>query len=166
LLALRGVYKVDGRVIGVVIMEEQDSKAMSKLFFKTVGKLFCIELNYVARIINLVELQSMPGAPSYFKGFLNLHQKEIPVIDLAERLGFKDNPEYNLNTLIVLCESAGKNLGLIVDAVLNIESIAAENLQEQELFKGESVKYLRGIINTPQGDALLLNMDNLFKLDF
>ena len=147
-------------------MEEQDNKETLKLFFKSAGKLFCLEINYVMRIINLVELQSVPGTPSYFKGFLNLHQKEIPVIDLAERLGFKDKPEYNLDTLIILCKSADANMGLIVDEVLNIESIAKAGLQEQELFVGESVKYLHGIIPTPQGDALLLHMDNLFKLDF
>jgi purine-binding chemotaxis protein CheW len=144
-------------------MKEAESQ---KLFFKVLEKLLCFDISYVERIISLVELQSVPGSPPYFKGFLNLHQKEIPIVGLAECLGFEAKSNYSLDTLIILCEHEGKNMGLIVDEVLGIESIAQDALQKSELFKGEAGKYLNGIITTPNGDALLLDMDSLFKLEY
>jgi len=135
------------------------------LHFKILNHLLCIELNNIERVIKLVELQTVPGAPAYFKGLLNLAGTEIPVIDIGERLGFETQTIYTLNTPIIICKLKDKRMGLIVEDVVGIESLSEKKLQMSEVLEKSSHRFIQGSLITEQGDALLLNIDSLFDLN-
>ncbi|MBU1629218.1 MAG: chemotaxis protein CheW, partial [Gammaproteobacteria bacterium] len=58
---------------------------------------FCIDISYIKQLVDLVFLQTVPGTPIYFKGLMNFHGQEIPVIDLATYLNISNKDQYDLN---------------------------------------------------------------------
>jgi purine-binding chemotaxis protein CheW len=145
---------------------ESTNKQLQVLQFVTHGHLFCVDLFKVTQIIDFVALQTVPGAPQYFKGLLDFHGQDIPVVDLGERLGIKCESKYTLETPIVICKDGSKHIGLIIDEIVGVETIEDTDLQMQELLQHGFATFLQGTLKTKKGDSLLLNLDKVCKFDF
>lgn len=78
---------------------------------------FCIDVCFVEKIIQLPELEMLPGAPDEVAGLLNYKGKVIAVYDMAMLMGIDRNEAYSLNTMVVICAHDGKAIGLIVDSI-------------------------------------------------
>ena len=139
-------------------------EALQVLQFKLRGRIFCLEIANVMRVIHFIDLKPVPGMPSYVKGLFNLHGEEMPIIDLAERIKMGGESNYALNTPIILCEHQSKHFGLIVEEVLGVEFIRLEDIQMKELLQDNLETYLLGALTTDYGDILLLNIDELSKI--
>ena len=87
----------------------------------------------VREIIRLCELTSVPQMPEYIKGVLNLRGKIIPVCDLRLKfkLGSSANSEHTCIVVVEvkLCEKSATPMGLIVDAVEEVVSIAPSDIE-------------------------------------
>ncbi|OGT22667.1 MAG: hypothetical protein A3C55_01955 [Gammaproteobacteria bacterium RIFCSPHIGHO2_02_FULL_42_13] len=144
--------------------DKPSDEGLKVLQFKLRGRIFCLEIANVLRVIHFVNLKSVPGMPSYVKSLFNLHGEEMPIIDLAERINMGGESKYTLNTPIILCEHQSKHFGLIVEEVLGVEFIRLEDLQMKELLQDNLETYLLGALTTDYGDILLLNIDKLSKI--
>lgn len=142
-----------------------DDALFHALKFYTKDQLFCIDLAYVEKVIQFVALHQVPHVPPYFKGFLNLHGQEMPVIDVAERLGFETNTIYTLDTPIILCQEQDKPIALIAENVSGIEELNRSLLQMQDILQQEKEGLLEGALVTSEGDALLIRLSSFFHLE-
>ena len=79
----------------------------------------------VQEIIRMVGIQPIPGTREDLEGTINLRGRMVPVVDLRKRFGVED-PPYEVRTRILIIGFGGKPLGLIVDDVLNVVEVAAE----------------------------------------
>ncbi len=120
----------------------------------------CIDLTYVDRVVSLVALQAVPGAPIYFAGLLNLSGRNIPVIDLGLRLGMERPEPYTADTPIIVCTAGADMLGVIVNDVNGMEWVHSSDLQLGSMM-GEGNPLLNASINTDRGMALLLDIDSV-----
>ena len=81
---------------------------------------------------------------------------------LADILGF-ESPQPNDKETILIIESDGKTLGLVVDRLLGDQDILQKKLSAP-LYK---VKNISGITNLASGElCLVLNMQDIIKYDF
>lgn len=94
----------------------------------------CMDLDYVKKVLPLIQLETVPSSPTYLTGLMNLAGKSIPVIDLALRLGLKRNELYTLDNQILLCSDGTNEIGLIVDNVIGLANVSEEELQMRSDF--------------------------------
>ncbi len=70
----------------------------------------------------------MPRAPGFVRGVINLRGVVLPIIDLADRLGFAP-AEPTPRHVIIVAQTGRQMVGLLVDAVSDIIAAPAEKLQ-------------------------------------
>ena len=139
----------------------------------TVGRqVYGLPVANVARIIEMVTITRLPGAPDNIKGIINVQGKNVPVMDLRHRFGLPHQP-YGLYTPIILANTgSNKMLGLIVDTVDDVIHVAHKNLEttktimlpgiEQQI-AGQAA-YLAGVANINQHMVVVLNGRSLLTL--
>lgn len=119
-----------------VLEQEEDTMLGQYLDFSVDREVYGIGIRYVTEIIGMQPVSTIPEAPEYIKGIINLRGKIIPVIDM--RLKFKKEPAgYTDRTCIIVMELEGKSAGLIVDSVSEVMTMSDENIAAPpELGKG------------------------------
>jgi purine-binding chemotaxis protein CheW len=123
----------------------------------------------VREIIKMMDITEVPQVPSHVKGVINLRGKVIPVVDLRLTFGFPSR-EYDERTCIIVAEvtlEEGKVLmGMVVDAVSEVLSIAPDEIEDTPNFGGRiSTEYLRGLAKVRGRVKILLDIDRVFAGD-
>ncbi len=67
---------------------------------------------------------ALPRAPGFVRGVINLRGVVLPIIDLADRLGFAP-AEPTPRHVIIVAQTGRQIVGLLVDAVSDIIAMAA-----------------------------------------
>jgi len=131
------------------------------LRFKILELDACIALEHVVKVFPLMELQTVPDAPGYVKGLMNLRGSSVPVLDLAERLGIaRPSVPYTIDTPILLCEAMNKRFGLIVDEVLGVVTAERESFQLRSEFQ-DGVQFFTAVVNGGNNPALLVDVERI-----
>jgi purine-binding chemotaxis protein CheW len=124
-----------------------------------------IEILKVREIFGCMEITAIPRTPHYVKGVLNLRGQVISVVDLRLKFGMEE-AERTEETCIIVVETtaAGRkvSIGLIVDKVSEVMSIAEENIEDAPNF-GMSVdaQFIRGMGKTGSSVKILLDIDKV-----
>ena len=71
---------------------------------------------------------ALPRAPGFVRGVINLRGVVLPIIDLAERLGFAP-AEPTPRHVIIVAQTGRQVVGLLVDAVSDIIAMPADKVQ-------------------------------------
>ena len=137
--------------------------AQEVLHFRISGMQLCVPLDYVYKVLPLMTLQSVPGAPPYLSGLMNLHGDSIPVLDLAMRLGHKSSQSYTLDTPILLCGSGKRRAGLIISEVCYVRNIENKERQMTDLLKEGDLPFL-AVFNTDDGLSLMLDIQRVLDM--
>lgn len=133
------------------------------LCIRVADMVFCLELEQVERVLSLVLLQPVPQGPDCLAGLMDLHGRNIPVIDLGARLELADIPAYTADTPLIICKHELQEAGLIVSEVLGIEPIRREQMTEE--FDQSRTLFLASV-NTRHGLALLLDLEQALEVDW
>lgn len=89
---------------------------------------YCVDIMSVREIRGWTPATQLPHSPAFVRGVINLRGAVLPIIDLAARLGFPATDPSERNVIIV-AQMEGQLFGLLVDAVSDIMSITADDLQ-------------------------------------
>ena len=128
-----------------------------------------VPVRKVREIVKLAPITAVPQVASWVKGVINLRGKVIPVIDL--RLKFSlPAVEYMERTCIIVVEVVMREstvlMGIIVDSVSDVMSIAADELEETPRFgSGASSPYVDGLAKIKGAVKILLNLDHVCGAD-
>ena len=143
--------------------EIEDAQNGKYLEFLIDTEAYGIPIRYVTEIIGMQAVNSLPEAPSYVKGIINLRGKIIPVIDMHCRLN-KREMQYTDRTCIVVVETDRLTIGLIVDSVTEVLAIDEKDFAPPPKIKtADSNGYLSGIEKVNAQVRLLLDCDRLFN---
>lgn len=106
---------------------------VSLLTFKVAGQTYGIPVSNVVRIIEMVTITALPGAPDCIQGIINVHGKAVPVADLRRYFGLPQ-VAYTLHTPIILVhvDNGLHTMGLVVDAVDQVLDAPSEGLETTE----------------------------------
>ncbi len=142
-------------------LEVEDTQKGKFLTFLLGKEVYAIEIKFVIEIIGIQPITELPQSPEYVKGIINLRGKIIPVIDV--RLKFKKKPmEYNDRTCIIVVEVRDIFVGLIVDNVSEVLTIADEDIAPPpNINKGIENKYIKAIGKVGNGVKLILDCEKL-----
>jgi purine-binding chemotaxis protein CheW len=124
-----------------------------------------LDIASVLEIIREQVVTPVPRAPSFVRGVINLRGRIIPVVDLRGRLGMPET-EPTKDSRIIVAESGGTRIGLIVDSVSEVVMVPLESVEATpEVAAGEDAEYLRSIAKLGGRLVLLLELDGLFGQD-
>lgn len=123
-----------------------ESNAEYKIVTFTLGKqLFGIDMASLIEIREWEQPTPLPGVPAYIKGVTNLRGNVVPVVGLAERLGWSPSVLHARSCILVV-NIAGKQAGFLVDEVNDIVAIAHDAVQGPPEMEGGEQNMLIGLV--------------------
>ena len=113
--------------------------------FRVGRETFGVPIAMVHEIVRVPEITSVPDAPDYVEGVINLRGKIIPVIDLRKRFGEKEITSTKKNRILV-AEVDEKRVGLIVDAASEVLKIPPSEIDAPpNVFEEGELNYVTGV---------------------
>lgn len=91
-------------------------------------RMFGIDMSMLIEIREWEEPTPLPKVPSHIKGVSNLRGTVIPIVGLAERLGWEPSAIHSRSCILVV-SLAGQQAGFFVDEVADIVSINDTQVQ-------------------------------------
>ena len=109
-------------------VEHQASGAREYITFRIGSQFYCVDIMSVREIRGWTPATQLPRAPGFVRGVINLRGVVLPIVDLADRLGFAPT-EPTARHVIIVAQTGRQVVGLLVDAVSDIINMAADRVQ-------------------------------------
>lgn len=107
---------------------------------------YCVDIMAVREIRGWAPATPLPQSPPYVRGVINLRGAVLPVIDLANRLGFGVT-EPSARNVIIVVRIGNRVVGLLVDAVSEILTTTTDAIQPTPDVACDAVKrFVKGIL--------------------
>jgi len=116
---------------------------------------FAFNVFQVERILRYEPPVPLPQAPDYLEGTIRFGQEVVPIVDLRKRLEAAA-PVADETRIVVLGLEPGK-IGVVVDAVLEVLNVSAEQVQPPpSIVKGLAAEYISGILSQAETTVVVL----------
>ena len=120
-----------------------------------------VEILKIQEIKGFSAITPLPNAPAYVKGVLNLRGTIVPIVDLRKKFGLPA-VEYTKFTVIVVVQVQGQTMGFIVDAVSDVLTVAATDIQPTPDLHGQvDTTSLTGLAKAGEKLVILLDIDKV-----
>ena len=121
------------------------SKDLQLVGFRIGRETFGVPIGLVHEIVRVPEITSVPDAPRYVEGVINLRGKIISIVDLRKRFG-ELHIEPSRKNRILVAEIQNKMVGLIVDAASEVIRLPEAEIEAPpEVFEDGELKYVTGV---------------------
>ncbi len=142
------------------------SKDMQVVVFSLGGEEYSVDISMVREIIRMVDLTRIPKLPEFIEGVINLRGQITTVIDLRKR--FEMEPIVNDNNRIIIVDSKGEPIGIIVDSVSEVMTVPPGQIEDMPSIKhARTQEYLKGICKVDDRILILLDLDKILtELEF
>jgi purine-binding chemotaxis protein CheW len=120
-----------------------------------------VDVKQVQEIRRVTEITSVPRAPQFIRGVINLRGRILPVLDLRTRLGLGEVATSRAARIVVV-RVKDRLLGLLVDGasqVLKIPVSQVEPAPEEVVQKGGD--YIRGVAKLDDRLIILVDLERL-----
>ncbi|MHA6721136.1 chemotaxis protein CheW [Sphingomonas sp. RS6] len=127
-------------------MSNADSADDRKIVtFSLAKQIFGIDMSALIEIREWDEPTPLPNVPSFIKGVTNLRGNVIPVVGLAERLGWEPSVLHARSCILVV-NIAGKQAGFLVDEVNDIVGINVNEIQPAPAIETVEESVIAGLV--------------------
>ncbi|GAK59100.1 CheW protein [Candidatus Vecturithrix granuli] len=128
-------------------------------------ELFGVDTLRVQEILTYQEITSVPLAPDYVRGLINLRGQIVTVIDLRCRLGF-EKLEQERSSMNLIVNSDEGLMSLLVDNIGNVLDIPANRLLPPPgTIRGVAVHYIKEVCQLEDDLLIVLNLQNILQLN-
>lgn len=136
-------------------------QAMEVLAFTLGGEGYGIEIHTVQELRGYGAVTRIANTPDYMKGVINLRGLIVPIIDM--RLKFNlGQPEYNDFTVVIIINLSNKVLGIVVDSVSEVITLAPEQIKPPpQIGSAFNTDYLIGMAALENRMLTLVDIDLL-----
>ncbi len=130
--------------------------------FQLGSEKYGINIMDVKEIVNYEEIRGIPNAPIFIEGIYNLRGDIIPIISLHRRFHLQRPEDIDEDSLLIITID-GMELGIIIDRVLRVISIKAEEIQPPpQMLSGIGAEYIQGVVHLDEGYLIILDPSRLF----
>lgn len=125
---------------------------------------YSIPLLSVKEVIGMPEVTSIPQAPNYFLGIMNLRGQIISVMDLRTKLAFKSvNTE---ETSVIILDLGDYNLGVVVDQVNSVQMLNKDEITDKPILdNSKNHDYIVGVFRKNEKLILMLNIAKALSVE-
>ena len=141
------------------------SGACEFIAFRVGAQEFCIDIMSVREIRGWTPATALPHAPAYVRGVINLRGSVLPIVDLAERLGFPAT-DASARQVIIVVQVGAQIIGLLVDAVSDILTLTTETIQPTPDVATAFVKsFVRGMLAIDGRMIGVIELDSIMETE-
>jgi purine-binding chemotaxis protein CheW len=108
------------------VSDQTDARQL--VVFTLGAEQYALPIKQVQEIIRYKQPRSFTSTDYSVRGVISLRGRIIPVHDLASRLGV--STELSDHTMIMILETAAQTVGVIVDAVDEVLTVKADQLEQ------------------------------------
>lgn len=136
--------------------------------FKLAQEEYGLEILKVREIIGLLDITRVPRASSFVRGVINLRGKVIPVIDLRLKFNMPQVEATDQTVIIVVqynYNNVDATMGILVDEVVEVLDIQAENIEPPPNFGGGEVntEFILGVGKADKRVVFLLDIGKVLS---
>lgn len=122
-----------------------------------------INIMDVEEIIRMMDITTVPKAPAFVEGIINLRGRVIPVVDLRKRLGVPVS-DLSANTRIIVVNIRDRRMGFIVDCVEEVLRIDSKTIDRAPgVSTAADRNYIEGVAKTEKGMVIILSVQKIFS---
>lgn len=123
--------------------------------------LYGIDINKVQEINKLTDITTVPLAPAFVRGVVNLRGRIVTIIDLGYKLTRKRTVDTS-DTKNIIVESKGEYLGLMVDRIWDVVQTDTEAISAPPAnIGGVQGKLFRGVIQRDRELVGILDIERI-----
>ncbi|OQX20389.1 MAG: chemotaxis protein CheW [Desulfobulbaceae bacterium A2] len=130
-----------------------------------VGDTVCgMDILKVQEINKLMEMTTVPQAPDYVRGILNLRGQIVTVIDLAKKLGLGET-EMQPEARNIIVNSPGEHVGLLVRKISDVVPVDPDKIEPPPAnMRGIQGQFFSGIYKTDKSLIAILDVDEILRI--
>lgn len=135
------------------------------LSFRIGDSEYSVDIMSVREIRGWTQTTSLPHAPRFVRGVINLRGTVLPVVDLAMRLGLAETEPEERNVIIVV-DIGSRVLGLRVDAVSDILSFTQAQLQRPpDVSNGSRAPFVKALTILEERMVRILDLETVLPTE-
>jgi purine-binding chemotaxis protein CheW len=131
-----------------------------------VGEALCgMDILKVQEINKLMEMTTVPQAPDYVMGILNLRGQIVTIIDLGKKLGLVST-ELNDTSRNIIVNSKGEYIGLLVSQISDVVEADWKKVEAPPAnIGGVQGKFFKGVFKTENRLVGILDVEKVLMDD-
>lgn len=138
-------------------------KELQIVGFRIGRETFGLPISLVREIVRVPEITSVPNAPDYIEGVINLRGRIIPVVDLRKRF-HEEVGEPSKKNRIVVVELESRAIGLIVNSASEVLKIPPSDIQApHDVFPEGEMDYITGVGKLKGRLVILLDLNRILQ---
>jgi purine-binding chemotaxis protein CheW len=138
-------------------------KELQVVGFRIGRETFGLPISIVREIVRVQEITSVPNAPDYIEGVINLRGRIIPIIDLRKRFNEKLIEPGKKNRIVVV-EIENRRLGLIVNSASEVLRIPPSEIESPHtVFQEGELDYITGVGKVKGRLVILLDLNRILQ---
>ncbi len=148
---------------------EQTSEAVAEgptqeyLTFRLGGEEYGVDILKVQEIRSYDTVTRLPESPAYIKGVINLRGTIVPVVDMRLKLKLGE-AQYDKHTVMIILNVGDKVIGMVVDGVSDVITLAASQVRPPPEFAGVlDTRYITGLGAIEERMLILVDIDQLMS---
>jgi purine-binding chemotaxis protein CheW len=131
------------------------------LTFRLGEEEYGIDILKVQEIRGYEAVTAIANTPSFIKGVINLRGTIIPIVDMRIKFNL-GNVEYNIFTVVIILNVAGRIVGMVVDSVSDVISLSPEQMRPAPSFAaGLDTQYIMGLGTVDSRMLILADIEKL-----
>ncbi|HEV2964856.1 MAG TPA: chemotaxis protein CheW [Candidatus Angelobacter sp.] len=139
------------------------AKELHIVGFRIGRETFGVPISLVHEIVRVPDITSVPEAPDYVEGVINLRGKIISVVDLRKRFGETEIKTHKKNRILVV-EVSGKLVGLMVDAASEVLKIPPSEIDlPPNVFEEGELNYVTGVGKLQSRLIILIDLTRILQ---
>ena len=103
------------------------------------------------------------NAPAFIKGVVNLRGTIVPIVDMRIKLGLGE-AKYDQFTVVIILNVAGRVVGMVVDGVSDVITLAPGEIREAPDFSTSfDTQYITGLGAVDERMLILVDIERLMQ---
>lgn len=134
------------------------------LTFELNNEVYGVDILKVQEIRGWSDVTSIPNAPRFIRGVVNLRGAIVPILDMRRRFNM-DELVFTHQTVVIVVNVSDRTIGMVVDAVSDVVNIPLEELRPAPDFgTGIDASFLQGLAPINEETmAIILNIDEMLQ---
>jgi purine-binding chemotaxis protein CheW len=133
------------------------------IMFQIEENWFAVDLFSIDKVFRAAALMTVPQAPEFVLGLINIAGKIIPVIDIRRRLRLPMR-ELDIRDRIVIARVSGRSAAFIVDEIAGVMPLSDDRLEQSTDIYPEMGPYVKGVGKFEDRTALIFDVSVLFDI--
>jgi len=131
--------------------------------FRVAGESYGLSIGQISEISKAFETTPVPRTADFVIGIGNVRGSVIPILDLARRLQLGWTVEKR-STRVLIVRHLGELYGLVVDEILDVVTIAPEDLEEAPgAIAGARGEYIRALTRIDEDILIVLELSTVLQ---